>query len=54
MLRVGAGAKQVDFYRGSMSRVERRKNTYFTYNKADERADTLQYGDVGKRQESTA
>ena len=49
---VGAGAKQVDIYRGSLSRAERREITYFTSDKADESAAILLHGDVGIRQES--
>ena len=51
-LRVGVGLKQVDFYRGSILRAEKREITYFTSDKADGRADTPQGDDVGKRQES--
>ena len=51
-LRVGAGAKQVFIYRGSISCAEGRKIPYFTSEKADKRADTSHGGDVGKPQKA--
>ena len=50
-LRVGAGAKQVDFFRGFTLRAETSNISKFTSVKADRCADTSEGGDVGKRRE---